>query len=182
MLATLSEADASVRYSLFFLANVILIVWTYKVIAPAKVGWSRFLLALPMFALCYWVFSLFDYERPSDRNMVIHCVANYLWLTPWKLTGLSLNRGPLVKAYETRRLSVFIVALLLNVNVAFEAKPIAQEKKSDDPTDPQKAITCAHDDVKFSAIKYKGKTLLKELLIIVVRIISKASDPISSLH
>eukprot|EP00210_Caulerpa_lentillifera_P001675 g1610.t1 len=173
----LSELDTSVRYTLFALANVILPVWTYKVIIPAKVGWTRFWLALPLFVLCYLVFTLFDYNRPSDRGMVVHCVSTYLWLAPWKLIALSLNRGPLVRAFESRSLSAFIIALLLNVSVAFDEKPLSLEKKTDDsktpPSSPQGSMVYAYDDVRFTVIKYKGKALLKELLTVVGRVIGK---------
>eukprot|EP00210_Caulerpa_lentillifera_P001780 g1710.t1 len=170
MFTLLSDLDTSVRYSLFFLANIVLVVWTQCIVGRAKAGWHRFILAQPMFALCLMICFLFDFERPSDRVMLMHVVTNYLWLTPWKIFGFCLNRCQLTRAYESKSLGAFIVALLYNVNVAFETKPLAIEKKKDKPEDTS---IRAFDDVTFVAIKHKGRALLREVFFAAVRVTSK---------
>eukprot|EP00210_Caulerpa_lentillifera_P006893 g6590.t1 len=106
--------------------------------------------------------------------MTIHVVLNYLWLAPWKLCAFSMNRGCLQKAFESGSLRAFTIALLLNVNVAFEAKPIDKKKKTDNQTnDDPKEILYAHDDVRFSVITYKTTALLKELLLTLTQICFK---------
>eukprot|EP00210_Caulerpa_lentillifera_P001781 g1711.t1 len=167
MFTLLSDLDTSLRYSLFFLANIVLIVWTHYFVGRAKAGWHRFILAQPTFALCLMICFLFDFERPSDRVLMIHVVTNYLWLTPWKIFGFCLNRCQLTRAYESKSLGAFIVALLYNVNVAFETKPVDMEKKKDKPEDTS---IHAFDDVMFVAIKLKGLALRQEVFFVAVRV------------
>eukprot|EP00210_Caulerpa_lentillifera_P006890 g6587.t1 len=169
----LNELDYPVRYSLFGLGNVLLALWTHKVVARVNAGRTRFLVCTPLFVLCYLIYTLFDYERPSERTMCLHVVLNYLWLVPWKLCAFSMNRGSLKKAYESGSLSAFVVTLLLNINVAFEEKPVDAKKKDDDAITQPGQIVHAHDDVRFSVIKYRGGALLKELFSAFVRVFGK---------
>jgi len=171
MLNTLSDLDTSVRYTIFFVANVVLVLWTKYIIGRAKAGWPRVLLAQPMFALCLMICFLFDFKRESDRVMLTHVVTNYMWLTPWKIFGFCLNRCQLTRAYDSKSLSAFVVALLFNVNVAFETKPRAEGKKNDDAA--QDLTVHPYDDVSFVAIKHKGRALLHELFYTFLRVTFK---------
>jgi len=171
----LNQLDSSVRYSLFALANLLLLFWTYKIVARAKEGWTRFLWSTPLFVLCYLMFTLFDVDNPVERSLAVHVLLNYLWLCPWKLLAFSMNRGCLIKALESGSLSAFTVSLLLNVNVAFEAKPVASAKKNDGAASEAKGMVYAHDDVRFSVVPYKGKALLYELVYALCKVLGKVS-------
>jgi len=177
MSMALPQLDTSVRVPLFAVGNVLLLIWTYKVVARAKAGWSRFLWSTPLFVLCYLIFALFDYGNPSERGMTMPVALNYLWLCPWKILAFSMNRGCLQKALESGSLGTFAAALLANVNIGFEARPRAAEKKDDDLSPEAKGTSYAYDDVRFSVVKYKGRALFKELLRIVMRICLKVSVP-----
>eukprot|EP00210_Caulerpa_lentillifera_P006882 g6579.t1 len=85
-----------------------------------------------------------------------------------------MNRGSLKKAYESGSLSAFVVTLLLNINVAFEEKRVDTKKKDDDAITQSEGTLYAHDDIRFSVIKYRGRVLFNELFFAFVRVLCKA--------
>lgn len=164
MFDMLRALDPLVRYSLFALANVLLVVWARYIVAPAKVGWTRFILAQPLFVLCVFISYLFRFGPEAEQGLVMNIVTNYLWLTVWKSIGLCLNRGQLMKAYHSGSLAAFAVALCCPVNVAFQEHPVDASKKEEDVKSEQKQIAHPFEDVKFSAVRLKGRALAKEIV------------------
>eukprot|EP00210_Caulerpa_lentillifera_P006824 g6523.t1 len=84
-----------------------------------------------------------------------------------------MSRGSLKKAYESGSLSAFVVTLLLNINVAFEEKRVDVKKKDDDASAKSYGTIHAHDDIRFSVIKYRGRTLFNELFFAFIRVLGK---------
>lgn len=164
MFDTLRALDPPVRYSLFALANVLLVVWARYIVAPSKVGWTRFILAQPLFLLCLFISYLFRFGQAAEEGLVMHIVTNYLWLTVWKSIGLCLNRGQLTKAYHSGSLAAFAVAICCPVNVAFQEHPVDASKKDGGMKSEQGQIAHPFEDVKFSVVRLKGRALLREIV------------------
>eukprot|EP00210_Caulerpa_lentillifera_P006912 g6609.t1 len=165
MFHVLEDLDNPVRYSLFALANILLFVWARYVVAPARLGWTRFVLAQPLFAICLFISYLFRFGREMEQAIVMNVVTNYLWLTVWKCIGFCLNRGQLTKAYHSGSLVAFAVALLCPVNLAFKEHPVDASKKDGAVTSKQKKIAHPFEDIEFSVIKLRGYALLKEVVL-----------------
>eukprot|EP00210_Caulerpa_lentillifera_P006884 g6581.t1 len=86
-----------------------------------------------------------------------------------------MNRGSLKKAHESGSLSAFVVTLLLNINIAFEEKRVDTKKKDDDASTQSKGTVHAHDDIRFSVIKCRGRALFNEIFFAFVRVLCKVA-------
>lgn len=159
----LNQLDASVRLFLFMFGNVLLVLWTYKAVASVQEGRMRLLMSTPLFLLCFGILALFDFENLPEQGLAFPLVLNYFLLCPMKLLAFALNRGCLTKAVSSGSLRAFIVALLFNVNVAFEAEPIDSNKKDDVVNNKAERRCHAHDDVKFSVVGFRPRELFEEL-------------------
>lgn len=168
--AAVRDLDISLRFGLFVLNHVLVYYWMRMVVAPAAPGAARIVRSLPVIPFL-WVFNcLFRGDVPEEYMAAIYCSMNFLWLTPSKIWSFCLNRGQLVKSYETGSTAAFVLALLFPVTVAFDEKPFAKHK------DHAGSKTQAYEDVQFSVVRLTGRDYYMETGQIVLRLVSKVTD------
>lgn len=68
----------------------------------------------------------------------------------------------------------FALSLLFPVDVAFDERVIAKEKKDDDPKNGQ-LTKGAYDDVQFVVVRFSGLKYYKESALAVIRTVMKAT-------
>lgn len=153
----LSDLNFSVRLVLFGTLNVVLFYWARYVVAPASVGWKRVVRAVPLLPVLWLVSVLFFADRPEEFILAGYSAFNFLWLTLSKLWSFCLNRGQLVKSYESGSGVAFALALLSPVNVAFEEKPV-EESKGHETKERH-----AYEDARFAVIGFSWKGVVREM-------------------
>eukprot|EP00210_Caulerpa_lentillifera_P006898 g6595.t1 len=163
MFEVLRELDIFVRYSIFALANILLLLWARYVVAPAKLGWMRFVRAVPLLVLCIFISCLVRFGHETGHPVASMVAAHYLWLPFWKCIGLCLNRGQLTKAYHSDNLVVFALVLLCSVKVAFRERLSTASENDGVVTSQLKEVAHPFEDVRFSVIKLHGPAFSKEL-------------------
>ena len=156
--ASLFELDLSVRLGLFLLCHVYLFLWARFVVAPAKIGTPRILRSAPIVHVLLLLTFLFDVNKPAEFIAALYCTHNFLWLTASKLWSFCLNRGQLVRSYETGSKTAFALGLLSPVTIAFDVKPVEKEKKHDTKQ------THAYKDAQFTLPTFSSRQVLLVIL------------------
>lgn len=83
------------RFAAAEVFTVLATSYVYVVVRRCRPGWSRFLLALPVFALNCCVPNLFHNWKETVSKTVF-CLS-HVWLANFKLAALCLNRGSLIR-------------------------------------------------------------------------------------
>lgn len=154
------------RQVLFFAAHVAIFAWMRYFVAPAKPGKTRILRAAPLLPLLLSLSFLFDIQKSEEFVAAVYAAVNFCWLTFSKIWSFCLNRGQLVKSYESQSDIAFALGLLCNVTVAFDEKPV-------DPSKDHQTEIHAYRDARFDIIRLKGKALYSETVKILIRQIVK---------
>ena len=170
MKSTLTDLDMSVRFGGFVAAHFLIYGWTRYVVAPAGVGWSRLVLSAFLIPLFLLLCVLFDVEDNKEFAAAVYTVCNFIWLTPFKILALCMNRGQLVKAYDSGCNAAFVFGLLFPVAVAFDAKPVSKE--SEDEAKKRHAFR----DARFSVVRY-NEGYIKEAFLLMAYILLEVCLP-----
>lgn len=90
MFYSVSEWDPSVRYIVFALCNVFVVLWARCIITRAKAGIPRLCLSIPVHFACAFMSILFDFQLTKDHGTAMFICTNYLWLAVSKVSLMGL--------------------------------------------------------------------------------------------
>ena len=168
-LSALWNIDLSIRHGILVAGHFALFYWTRHVVAPATTGLSRFLRALILAPLLLLLGALFTAERDDEFVPAFYCGCLFLFLTPGKIYSFCMNRGQLVKAYDSGSTSAFVLALLLPVAVRFRAEKVSKE------TEEKPRKHHPYNDVRFHVVHYQKEERTRQALTYLVHVVAKVT-------
>mgnify|MGYP000754310922 CR=1 FL=1 len=167
------ELDLSVRFTVFIVAHVILFQWMRSVVAPAAVGRPRLLRAAPLLPLLLSMSYVFNIHKAEETIAAWYAVGTLSWQCTSKIWSFCLNRGQLVKSYDSGSIVAFALSLLLPVVVSFDEEQV----KSDDKGKGRHA----YSDARFAVVRYKGRAFYVKVAVTLLYLIAEVLCVISLL-
>lgn len=160
----LLEQSVTIRSGVSFAIQGLIFLWTYYVVAPAHAGSPRIIRSAALLPLLIFLPTLYRKNEPSELVLLMYTVHNFLWLTATKVTAFCLNRGQLVKSYESRSRVAFALSLLCPITLDFKATAAENGNGKH-----------VFKDVQFSVIKFTGREKMKVMTIMLFQLIARAS-------
>ena len=173
--SALWNIDLSVRLGILIAGHFAFYYWTRYVVAAATTGLSRFLRALMLMPLLVFFCVLFLPHRNEEFTTALYCICVFSFLTPCKICSFCMNRGQLVKAYDSGSTGAFVLALLFPVTVKFRKERVSKETEDK----PEKRHP--YKDVRFHVVHYQETERTREALIFAAQVIAKVTDSTQSL-
>ena len=141
--------DFSTRFFVFVAAHFVLYIWMRYVVAPAPPGWSRGVRAMVMAPVLGVTCVLFDAKKNEEATAAVYSILGFLCMALARIISFCMNRGPIVKAYDSKSTLAFVLSLLFSVSVAFDEKKVT-DKNEEKATEPH-----AYKDARFSVLRFK---------------------------
>ena len=141
--------DFSTRFYIFVAGHFVLYYWMRYVVAPARPGWPRGMRAMILTPFLTVMCVLFDAQKNEEATAAVYSILGFLCMTPAKIISFCMNRGPIVKAYDSKSTLAFVLSLLFPVSVAFDEKKAADENE-EKATEPH-----AYKDARFSVLRFE---------------------------
>ena len=110
---------------------------------------------------------LFDAHKIGETNAAVHSVSGFLCMVPSRLIAFCMNRGPIVKAYDSKSTLAFVLGLLFPVSIAFDEKKVKDEDE-EKPTEPH-----AYKDVRFSVLRFEKAERWRRVAVMLFQTIGK---------
>ena len=141
--------DFSTRFYVFVAGHFVLYYWMRYVVAPARPGWSRGVRAMILTPVLAIMCILFDAQKNEEATASVYSIATFLCMAPSKIICFCMNRGLIVKAYDSKSTLAFVLSLLFPVSVAFDEKKVTG-KNEEKATEPH-----AYKDARFSVLRFE---------------------------
>ena len=141
--------DFSTRFYVFVAGHFVLYYWMRYVVAPARPGWSRGVRAMILAPVLAIMCILFDAQKNEEAIAAVYSIIEFLFMTPARIIAFCMNRGPIVKACDSKSTLAFVLSLLFPVSVTFD------EKKVTDKNEEKATELHAYKDARFSVLHYE---------------------------
>ena len=157
----------SARLCIFAALHFVLYYWMRYIVAPARPGWSRGMRAMILAPVLPIVCFLFDIQKIEETNAAVYSVSGFLCMMPARIIAFCMNRGPIVKAYDSKSTLAFVLGLLFPVYVALDEKKVKDEDE-EKPTESH-----AYKDVRFSVLRFEKTEHWRRVAMLLCQTIGK---------